>query len=260
MMVRRWAATAAILAVLSACAPTRAASAPAGSAHLDPRPDPAGSALSDTTRVSVTGQATRTVPADRARVEVAVETEGATAAQASSANAELMNRVLAALRGEVDTTGESRLETTGYRLTPRYSQDRNREAPPRITGYQAVNRVVVVLDDVDRVGPVLDAALGAGANRVTGLSFFASDTESARLDAVRDATARARREAEAVASALGLTVAGVESISTSGGSAVPVFRAEMDVQAAMSTPVESGSQSVSATVNATFVLLPAGVR
>ena len=111
----------------------------------------------------------------------------------------------------------------------------------------------------DLVGPVLDAALEAGANRVAGLAFFAADTESARLEAVAEATGQARREAGIIAGALGMSVVGVESVSTSAGGG-PVFRAEMDVQAAMSTPVEAGSQSVSATVNVTFLLLPAVPR
>lgn len=264
MILRRCAATAAVLTVLSACAPARASSAPATAAGLPATPGGSGPAAVavDTTRVSVTGRASRSVLADRARIQVAVETEGATAEEASSRNARTMNRVLDAVRGALDggPDGEGRLETTGYRLDPRYRQDRNREGPPEIVGYQAVNRVVVTVEDVELVGPVLDAALDAGANRVAGLSFFASDTESARLDAVRTATEQARREAEVVAEAMGMEIVGVASVSTSGGGSVPVMRAGVEMQAAMSTPVESGSQSVSATVNVTFLLLPEGSR
>lgn len=264
MILRRCAATAAALALLSACAATGAASTTPERAAGAPAAPPGHAAdrQVDTTRVSVTGQASRTVPADRARIRVAVETEGATAAEASSRNAEAMSRVTGALRRALDgVSGDaSRLETTGYLLNPRYRQDRNREGPPEIVGYQAVNRVVVTVDDVEAVGPLLDAALEAGANRVDGLSFFASDTESARLDAVREATERARREAEAIAGAMGMTVVGVASVSTSGGGGGPVFRGAMEMAAAAGTPVEAGTQSVSATVNATFLLLPAGSR
>lgn len=262
MTLRRCAATAAALTVLSACAPARAASTTPAAGEA---PAALGAAaptapVTDTTRVSVTGRASRTVPADRARIQVAVETEGSTAAEASAANAEVMNRVLDAVRAAVDTgpDGEGRLETTGYRLNPRYRQDRNREGPPEIVGYQAVNQVVVTVQDVALVGPVLDAALEAGANRVAGLSFFASDTEAARLEAVREATGQARREAQVIAEAMGMTVVGVASVSTGGGGSVPIMRGDMEMQAAMSTPVEAGSQSVSATVNVTFLLLPAG--
>jgi len=263
MILRRCAAMAAALTVLSACAPTGAASTTPATA-VQPGTDPStglSTVTVDTTRVAVTGRASRTVPADRARIRVAVETEGTTAAEASAGNAGIMNRVLEAIRTAADISGdEARLETSGYRLNPRYRQDRNRELPPEIVGYQAVNQVAVTVQDVELVGPVLDAALEAGANRVAGLSFFASDTETARLDAVREATDQARREAEVIAGAMGMTVVGVASVSTAGGGSVPIMRADMEMQAAMSTPVEAGTQSVSATVNVTFLLLPAGSR
>lgn len=240
------AATVAVLALASACSPARAAA---------PAVAPTPGSLQDTTLVTVTGNASVQVPSDRARIQVAVETEAASAEAASRANAEAMNRVLARVRPA--SGSGARIETTGYQLTPRYRQPSDRNAPPEIAGYRALNQVVVVLDEVDRVGGVLDAALGAGANRVTGLSFFASDTEPARLEAVRDATARARREAEAVADALGLAVHSAATVHTSLSGSAPVYRAQaMEALQVMDTPVESGSQSVDASVTITFRLLP----
>jgi uncharacterized protein YggE len=118
----------------------------------------------------------------------------------------------------------------------------------------------VVLRDVDRVGDVLDAALEAGANRVAELTFFASDTEDARLEALRNATARARREAETIAESLGMTLGPPLTVQSSGGNRPPSpvpFRAEaamMDVN----TPVEPGSETVSAGVTITYRLLGEG--
>lgn len=249
------AAAVATLALGSACAPARAA-------HPMPSPSPVqqGPAVpQDTSRLTVTGTASVRVPADRVRVQVAVETEAATAEAASRTNATTMNRVLERVRPVAGS--EARVETTGYQLSPRYRQAPDREQPPEIAGYRAVNQVVVVLEDVDRTGRVLDAALEAGANRVTGLSFFASDTETARLDALRQATERARAEATAVADALGLVIHSAETIQTSSGGMGPVFRAAaMESFQAMDTPVEAGSQSVEASVTITYRLLPRGAR
>ena len=245
----------ATLALGSACAPARAA-------HPAPSSSPLPVALAaaqDTSRLTVTGTASVRVAADRVRVQVAVETEAATAEAASRDNAATMNRVLDRVRPAAGS--DARIETTGYQLSPRYRQAPDREQPPEIAGYRAVNQVVVVLTDVDRTGRVLDAALEAGANRVTGLSFFASDTEAARLDALRQATERARAEADAVAMALGLVIHSAENIQTSSGGVGPMFRGAMaESFQAMDTPVEAGSQSVEASVTITYRLLPGGAR
>lgn len=244
----------ATLALGSACAPARAAHP----ATLPSHAPAATAAAQDTSRLTVTGTASVRVAADRVRVQVAVETEAATAEAASRDNAATMTRVLERVRPAAGA--EARIETTGYQLSPRYRQSPDREGPPEIAGYRAVNQVVVVLEDVDRTGRVLDAALEAGANRVTGLSFFASDTDAARLDALRQATERARAEAAAVAEALGLMIHSAETIQTSSGGMAPVFRsAAMEMQA-MDTPVEAGSQSVEASVTITYRLLPEGAR
>lgn len=257
MLSRRVTLGLAILAAASACAPASATVIP--SAAAGPATAGAAESRADTTRLSVTGTATRSVPADRARIQVAVETENESAAEASRQNAAAMNRVLDAVR---PAAGEgARIETTGYQLSPRYRQDRTSTGWPEIIGYQALNQVVVTVEDPDRVGPVLDAALESGANRVAGLDFFASDTESARLEALREATERARAEAELLADALGLVILGAESVSTSGGVSYPRMRAGLAMESmAMDTPVEAGSQTVSATVNITYLLGPESLR
>jgi uncharacterized protein YggE len=91
------------------------------------------------------------------------------------------------------------------------------------------------------------------------MSFFASDTEPARLEAIRLATAQARREAEAIAQALGLQVQAPISVTTSGPVG-PVFRGDMAMamEARTSTPIEEGSAEVTVTVNIQFRLGPGG--
>lgn len=214
-------------------------------------------ATADTTRLTVSGFAEVTVPADRVRLRFAVETEAPSAAEAATQNAATMSAVLERVRAEVDAA--DRVETAGYGLSPRYRPAPARDQAPEIVGYQARNAVVVVLSDVDGAGPVLDAALEAGANRVTELSFFASDTEDARLEALREATARARREAEVVAESLGMSLGAPLAVQTSGGNRPsPVPMRVESAMMAMDTPVEAGSDTVSAGVTITYRLLEGG--
>jgi uncharacterized protein YggE len=146
------------------------------------------------------------------------------------------------------------VETAGYGLNPVYSRPEPGGAQV-IVGYRAQNEVLVTLEDVERVGAVLDAAVRAGANRVAELSFFAADTRSARLDAIREATSRAREEAEVLAAALGGTLGAVVEVGVSGASPFPeVARFRAAEMAMADTPVEPGSQAVTVTVNVTFRL------
>lgn len=209
--------------------------------------------LTDTvSTLQVSGSAEIDVDVDRAQVSFAVETESETADEASRQNAERMESVLEALR---DTGVQGlEVETRGYSLRPRYRRPDN-TGTREIAGYTASNTVVATMDDPSRAGTLIDAGIGAGANRVASLTFLASDTEDARLEALRRAVNRARREAEAIAGALGMSLG--EPLEVSGGADRPSppgpLRMEMALQASP-TPVEPGSQTVSASVTIRYAL------
>ena len=209
----------------------------------------------DPPRLHVSGSATVTLPSDRAHVRFAVETEAATAREASAENARRMDAVIRALR-ETEADGLD-IETSGYALQPRYARPERNQARV-IEGYTARNHVSATVADTEAVGRLIDAAIEAGANRVAGLSFSASDTEEARKEAVRLAVETARSEAEAMAAALGATLG--EPVEVRGGASapppVPFARgAEMMQAADAPTPVEPGDQQVTANVNITYRLI-----
>ncbi|TVR60978.1 MAG: DUF541 domain-containing protein [Gemmatimonadales bacterium] len=213
----------------------------------------------DTSQLTVRGNGEVEVEPDRARIQFAVETEAGTAAEAGAANADLMDRVMSALRRS-EAGGEARLETSGYQLQPRYGpmdRDRGRE----IVGYTARNTLQVISDDVEAVGPLVDLALDAGANRVAGLQFEIRDPEPHRLEALRRAVAQARAEAEVMAEALGMRlglptqVEGGAQRPSPRSMALQAFAPDM-MAAATETPVEAGRQSVTASVTIRWVLYP----
>lgn len=202
--------------------------------------------------LQVSARATVQRAPDRAVVELAVETEAETAREASARNAEVMQRVLSAL-GRLGVP-ETRIQTTRIELQPRH--DRPRDRPPTIVGYRAANQVVVRLDDIDLVGRVVDAAVQAGANRVTGIRFEISDPDTAYHEALRLAVERARAEAQVVAAALDEPLGPALRVNTGGMQLPPPqvrmaeARMEMDVEAA--TPVQPGEMEVHATVSITY--------
>ena len=182
----------------------------------------------------VMGTGEARIPSDRARIDFMVETQARTAAAASTQNAERMERVVRALRTAGGQTVT--VETGGYELQPVYRQvPRDESGVPVIEAYRAVNHVRVRADDVTRVGALIDAGIEAGSNRVTSLTFEAKDPEPARLDALRQAVAKARAEAEAVAVAMGATLGGPLEVNVSSDYIYPppvqvrMYREAMDV-------------------------------
>lgn len=197
------------------------------------------------------------VETDRAIVRFAVETEADNAAEASRENARIMDAVLQAVR-ELGIEGTD-LETSGYQLSPIYRRPAQ-GGTQEIAGYRAQNFVEVTLDDVDAVGRVIDAAIGAGANRIAGLTFTARDTRPARLEALRLAVEKAREEAETMAAALGVPLGPPLEVRTGGESEPPrpmPMRMEA-AQADVSTPIEAGDQTVTAHVTVRYGLQTGG--
>lgn len=233
-----------IIAVFSGLAVSACASAPAPVLAQRPAQDAPRT-------LHVSAQATVTRAPDRAVIQLAVETLAATAQAATAGNAESMAAVLEALDGL--GIERSAVQTRSLSLNPRY--DRRPDAEPTIVAYQALNQVSVRVDGVHRVGPAVDAAVGAGANRVTGIRFELSDPEAAYHEALERAIAQARREAEVAAAALGESLGPALEVSTGGFDApTPQRSAPQMMRAEAATPVEPGELEVRAHVSITYRL------
>jgi uncharacterized protein YggE len=135
---------------------------------------------------------------DRATLTLSVETKGAGAAAAASANAALQSAILDTLAKLGFRTPE--VSTQRFNVAPNYevgTQGRSQD------GYLARNSVIVRINDLTRIGPVIDAALARGATGVGNLEFTSSAADSATRVATRLAVTKARAQAEAMAAALG---------------------------------------------------------
>ena len=204
--------------------------------------------------IAVTGQGELKAAPDLVVASFAVETTGPRATEAAAENAKRSAAVAAALKALLapeDTVG-----TTRYTVEPRYESVRPGEAhEPRITGYVARNEVQIESRRIDKVGALIDAAIGAGANRVGSLQFSLSKHAELLRSALEKAGAEARAQAESVAKGLGVRLKGVISATTSGGPIVSPrrFEAAMASEARMApTPIEPGEATVSATLQVTY--------
>jgi uncharacterized protein len=208
--------------------------------------------------IRVTGEARITAKPDRVQIDVGVSTQASTSQEAAAGNARTLDAVLAAVRAAGGNAAT--LKTVSYTLNPEYQYHPNGGAPT-LTGYSAANMVQVTLDDLGRIGAVLDAATRAGANQVQGIRFTLRDEAAARAEALREAALRARAQAEVLAQALGLKVERVLHVEENSQGFTPIYRplakAAGLAAAEAPTPVEAGTLDVSANITLTVEVSPA---
>jgi uncharacterized protein len=205
-------------------------------------------AQSETPAISVTGEATISVPPDQAQVEAGVTSDGKTAREASEANNVTMGKVLLALKA-AGIDGKD-IQTSRLSLQPQSAPNHSTNA---IAGYRASNQVTVRLRDVTKVAGTIDLLVGAGANDIGGIHFMVSQASKLLDDAREQAVADARRKAEIYAKAAGVALGTPLSIAEEGGSA-PVFRGKMAMAPMAATPVAQGEETLSVTVSVSWAI------
>ncbi|HVT01867.1 MAG TPA: SIMPL domain-containing protein [Thermoanaerobaculia bacterium] len=200
-------------------------------------------------QIVVTGRGEVRVTPDRANIQISVQSRAVTAAAAAADNANKQAAVIAAIRSLGINTEQ--ISTSNFNVSPEQKYEANQA--PVIIGYVVTNTVVVEIRKITMVGAVLDAALSHGANLISGLSFYASNTESARRSAISSAVASARADAEAAAKAAGGTLGGLLEINV-GSYSQPIPRPMMmrgGVAAASmqaDTPISPGQKTLSVEV------------
>lgn len=194
--------------------------------------------------IVVTGNGAVTAVPDRAQLSFGVSSDAKTASAALRANAAEMTKVIAAVKARGITAADIRTELVS--LSPRYTSSGD-----EIVGYTATNSVGITLRDLDKTGGVIDAAVDAGANRVSGPNLVRSDQSALYRRALRAAIADAKAKAQAIARASGLHLRRVTDVSESGGP-MPLPETAPRAGATPPTPIEPGTQLVEATVTVTF--------
>ncbi|NEO85800.1 MAG: SIMPL domain-containing protein [Spirulina sp. SIO3F2] len=192
--------------------------------------------------LSVTGSATVSVPTTITRVRLAIDVRDDNAADVQVQVAERTQAVVRLLRSR----GVERMQTTGIRLQPRY--ERNTD-DPQLIGYSGSNSVAFRIA-TDRAGALIDDAIQVGATRIDGVEFLATEAEleQARLEALRLATQNAQSQANAVLSALGLTIQEVVSIDLGQTRALSPIQSNALVVDAATSPIVGGDSTVQGTV------------
>jgi uncharacterized protein len=207
-------------------------------------------------QIAVTGRGEVKVSPDRATIQISVQTRGSTAAAAAAENANKQQAVLAALRAL--GLGNDQLSTINYNVYPEQRYEQGKE--PVIVAYNVTNTILADVRKLTQVGPVIDAALSHGANMITSLQFYASNTEAARRTAIGTAIEKARADAEAAARAAHGTLGTLLEINIGAYSPPPprpmMMMARKDA-AQDSTPINPGEETLAVEVSTRWKFLPA---
>lgn len=207
------------------------------------QPSKGGAANPSTTTITVTGNGTVNATPDKASFDFGVQVNAATASEAINNDNKQAQAIIDALKNA--GIPDSDIQTTSVSLWPQTSSNGN-----TITGYQASNSVNVTAP-IDKSGSLVDAAVGAGANNIDGPNLSVGDESSYNAQALKLAVDDARAQAQAIATASGLTLGGILHITNEGSSPTPIMYGALDAKAA-GTPIEAGSQQIQASVTVVY--------
>jgi len=204
--------------------------------------------------ISVSGEGIVEATPDRAKISVGVVTQAKNPSEVQNSNAKAAANVINAIMA----LGIERknISTGNYTFNPSY---RHADNGKRILeGYEAANSVTIIVDDLNLVGKVIDAALSHGANQVDSLNFGLRNKNAYQDEALRLAVLDARHKAEIAAHALGKSILGVRNVSINSNRVSAPQNYKMaramaeDAAVGYETPIESGILQCSASVHVEF--------
>ncbi|WP_373491638.1 SIMPL domain-containing protein [Parasphingorhabdus sp.] len=188
---------------------------------------------------------------DTAMFSTGVETKAKTATEALRQNSVQARTVIDRLKSL--GIAEKDIQTTGINLRADYEYDQpSREN--RFVGYVVSNQVSATVNDISRLGEILDAVVTSGATNLNGPSFSISDDSKVR-DVARE-RALANGKARAMSYARSEGYSGVRMLSISEGishqSEQPKMRMQSDAAESFAPPVAPGQVGTVVSLNITY--------
>jgi len=204
--------------------------------------------------VSVSGEGEISVAPEIATVRLAIDARNRDLAAAQQKAGETVAAVLA-LVDEIGIPREA-VQSTQLHVQPEYDWH---EGEQRFRGYLVHREIRVELEDLSKLGPLLERALSAGVNNVGAPELDVKDARKLHREVLRLAAADARANAEALAETLDATLGEARRISAvESGPPVPMARMEQHFLAADAKSAEDSYESgrivVRANVQAEFEL------
>jgi uncharacterized protein len=214
---------------------------------------PAASA--QTHSLSVSGSGTVAVTPDIAYVNVGVHTENSDLATSVAQNNSQTQTLIDALKNAGIAAQD--IQTSNFNVyTNNQGFDKVTGQPTDAKTYVVDNTVYVTVRDISKIGSLLSTGIASGANNVNGITFDVADKTKAMAEARQKALVDANNVAAELAKNAGMKLGGIESISYSNNSPVPLYGmggGGAGMQSA-SVPVQPGMTQISVTVDVTYEL------
>ena len=205
------------------------------------------------TGISVTGEGKVTVSPDVANIQLGIQAQGKTVADAQSQATKAMNDVMAALKA--NGVADNDIQTQYYNIQQITSWD-NVKQQQIITGYQVSNIVSVKVRDVTKAGSVIDAVTVAGGDltRVNSIQFSLDDPTTSIDKAREKAMANANDKATQLAKFAGVKLGKPISISESSSTPpYPVYAKDV-AGSSSSTPISAGTLDITLDVQVLYAI------
>ena len=161
--------------------------------------------------IRTAGSGEATLSPQRATLRIGMTSRGSNAADASSRNAKILQGVLDAL-GHAGFPRDS-LQTVAFGVGPNLDYEHGN----KVTGYEATAAVRLRVHDLTRIGQLIDLALTSGATDLSSITFESDSVEIGRRRALAQALAKARNDADALATAAGGSLGRLLQVSSQSG-------------------------------------------
>lgn len=181
-------------------------------------------AMAEDSTLHVLGSATLTVAPDRAMIQFGYSCENPDAAQAQAETAERIAAILEAVQAL--NIEEDQIATAYLNIYPVYSYTDDNEQV--IRGYRVQHMLAVTVDDIDKAGDVLDAALEAGATNIGGVTYMTTRSAEIYNEALALAIENAQDKAEAMSIAAGVWLGNPVEIREQSSYANPLYAIARD--------------------------------
>ncbi len=214
----------------------------------------------DIKTMSVSGSVTKMVTPDKVEIILSIETLDLLATKSQADNAVIADKVKSTL--ESLSSVQAQVKTISYSVNEDFEWNDYSKKSVSI-GYRTVNQIQVTLNgaDISSAGKVIDLAVGAGANRVSSISFGLSKEKEleVRKIALNEASATAKAKADSIAQGLNVTLGKVYSVSENSFYYTPSnYRNDSlavgEALKAVDTPITAGDVEVNASVAVQFEL------
>ena len=200
--------------------------------------------------VVTTGEAVVQRAPDRAFVTIASEARAKTSREAQRLNADAMSAVQQRLAQA--GIAKDAIRTLGVDLQQEFDFPQGRRVARE---FVARNTIEVRIDDLARVGDVLDVSVQAGATSTNNVRFDLRDRSGAEREALRLAVVDARARAEAAVAGAGRMLDRIVKVEDARENAIVMPRAVMGLAkadaSAAPTPIEAGTIEIRARVTLT---------